>query len=178
MKDMTVSKAMRWMFIAQLLTLLVIIPLVGWILSIVGIVMEILALYGAGKLEQGYQKAFYLSIAALVWGVILGFFRDGGFVYTLFSAVGSLIGLGILYYVCSTTCGLLRRSGADAVAKTGDTVWKINLLCTVVGVVLTLIAAIPVIGILASIASVVVAIVQIVGGILYIIFLYKSAAVL
>ncbi|MDD6160845.1 MAG: hypothetical protein PUB51_06935, partial [Oscillospiraceae bacterium] len=76
------------------------------------------------------------------------------------------------------TCGLLRRSGADAVAKTGDTVWKINLLCTVVGVVLSLLSGIPILGAVATVLNVLVSLVQIVGGILYIIFLYKSAAVL
>lgn len=170
MKDMTVSKALKWIFIAEILSILAVIPLVGTILAIIGFVLNLVALHGASKLENGYHTAFTLSIVGIVVSVI-SLFAGSGVFGTIVSIVSSVVSLGILYFVITTSCGLLNGKGAADVAKKGETVWKINLVCTIVSVVLSLLSFISV---LAAILSVIVAIVEIVGYILYLIFLWHA----
>ena len=46
MKDMTVSKALKWIFIAEILCLLAFIPVVGAVLALIGFILNLVALYG------------------------------------------------------------------------------------------------------------------------------------
>lgn len=170
MKDMTIAKALKWIFIAQILVLLSFIPVVGAILSIIGLVLELVALYGASKLDQGYHTAFILTIVGIVLGVLNLFVGDGVFA-SLVSIVSTVVSLGTLYFVITTSCKHLEASGSAEVAQKGMNVWKINLICTIASVVLILLAFVPV---LAALLGVVVAIVEIVAYILYLIFLYKA----
>lgn len=170
MKDMTVSKVLKWIFIAQILCLLSFIPVVGSILAIIGLVLEVVALYGAGKLDRGYHTAFILTIVNIVLSVLELFAGDGVFA-SLVGIVSSVISLGILYFVITTTCKHLEASGSAEVAQKGMNVWKINLICTIASVVLILLAFVPV---LAALLGIVIAIVQIVAYVLYLIFLYKG----
>ena len=171
MKDMSISKALMWLFIAQILGILSIIPIVGAILAIIAFVLNLLALYGAGKLDGGYKTAFTLSIVGIVVAVIGAFAGDGVF-GTILNIISTVISLGILYYVVMTT---VKHLGGSDVAAKGVTVWKLNLICTVASVVLTVLVLIaPVLSVLA----IIVAIVEIVASILYMIFLYKSSKAL
>ena len=163
MKDMTVSKALKWIFIAAILLL---IP----IANIVGFVLNLVALYAAGKLQKGYNTAFMLSIVGIVVSVIDAF--ASGVFGTIVGIVSTVVSLGILYFVVMTTNALL--SDSELIAK-GEKIWKINLLCTIASVVLSLLSFIPV---LAGILAFVVAIVGIVATVLYLIYLYKSSKAL
>ena len=171
MKDMSISKALNWLFIAQILCILDIIPLVGAILAIIGLVMNLMALNGAGKLDEGYKTAFILSIVGLVVSVVNAF--AGGVFGTILDIVSSVISLGILYYVVMTT---VKHLGESDVAAKGISVWKLNLGCTVATVVLSVLSLI--IPLISAVLSVIVAIVGLVAGILYMIFLYKSSKAL
>lgn len=166
MKDMTVSKALKWLFIAAILNIFPIANIVGFVLNLV-------ALYAAGKLEKGYNTAFALSVAGIVVNV-LGAFARGVF-GSLVSIVSTVITLGVLYFVITTTNSLLTGAGEDEIAAKGDKVWKINLICTVAAVVLSLLAFIPV---LAGLLGVVVFIVEVVGAILYLVYLHNSSKAL
>lgn len=167
MKDMTVSKALKWVFIAAILNLFPIVSIVGFILNLV-------ALYAAGKLEKGYNTAFMLSIAGIVVSVIAAFTGNGVF-GSLVSIVSTIISLGVLYFIVSTTNGLLNAAGDSEIAAKGEKVWKINLICVVAAVVLSLLAFVPA---LAVILGIVIWIVKIVALILYLIYLYNSSKAL
>lgn len=164
MKDMTVSKALKWIFIAAILLM---IP----IANIVGFILNLLALYGAGKIEKGYNTAFTLSVVGIVVSVLSAFSGNGVFAILL-GIVSMIVSLGVLYFVITTTNGLLKDG--ELVAK-GEKMWMINLVCTIVSVVLTVLGFLPV---LASLVSVMVLIVEIVATILYLIYLYKSSKAL
>lgn len=172
MKDMSISKALMWLFIAEVLGILTIIPIVGAILGIIGFVMTLLALYGAGKLDSGYKTAFILSVVGLVVSVVAAIVGDNVF-GTILDIISTVISLGILYYVVMTTVNHL--GGSDVAAK-GVTVWKLNMICTIASVVLTILGLIA--PVLAAVLLVIVFIVEIVAAILYMIFLYKASKAL
>lgn len=174
MKDMTVSKALLWLFIAEILMIFSGLGVVGAILAIVAFVLNLVALYGASKLDGGYHTAFVLSIVGIVINVIMAIVNSESFVYSLLSIVSDVVALGILYFVVTTTCKQLDAIGVADISAKGLSVWKINLICTVVSVVLTLLMLIPVINVIAAVLVVIVAIVMLVAYILYLIFLWKS----
>ena len=169
MKDMTVSKALLWIFVAEILSIIGGFVL-GGILGIVAFVLNLLALYGAGKLDKGYNTAFVLSIAGIVLSVLS--LINSTVLNTIISVVSTVVNLAILYFVITTTCKLLEGNGNADVAAKGVTVWKINLICAVASVVLTLLGLISLV--LAGIMAIIVGIVALVGGILYMVFLWKS----
>ena len=175
MKNATLAQCLKWLFIAEILVIVgAFIPLLGAIVIIVGFVMNLVALYSASKHDSGYNTAFILSIAGIVVGVITLFVDSESIIATLLSIVSSVLSLGILYYVCITTVKQLEAVGNTYVAAKGTTVWNLNLICTVVSVILTVLCLIPLLNIIAAALLVVVAIVELVAGILYLIFLYKS----
>ena len=174
MKDMTVSKALLWLFIAEILMIFSGWGVVGAILAIIAFVLNLVALYGASKLDGGYHTAFVLSVVGVVISVVMMIVNSEGFVYSLLSIVGDVVALGILYFVVTTTCKQLDAAGAPEVSGKGERIWKINLICTIVSVVLTLLALIPIINIIAAVLLVIVAIVMLVAYVLYLIFLWKS----
>lgn len=173
MKDMTVSKALQWLFIAEILMIFKGLGVIGAILGIVAFVLNLLALYGASKLDNGYHMAFVLSIVGIVVSIV-STFAGNGFFATLVTIISNVAALGILYYVVTTTCKHLDAAGAAEVSGKGQSVWKINLICTIISVVLSLLMYIPIINVLAAVVAVIVGIVMLVAYILYLIFLWKG----
>lgn len=169
MKDMTVSKALKLIFIAEILSIIGNF-IFGGILGIIAFVLNLVALYGAGKLEKGYNTAFTLSIVGIVLSVLS--LINSVVLGLIVGIVSTVVELAILYFVITTTCNLLESGGSADIAQKGHTVWKINLICTVAVVVLMLLLFI--VPVIASILTIVVGIVALVGGILYLVFLYKS----
>ena len=78
----------------------------------------------------------------------------------------------------TTTANILRGIGADDVANTGMNVWKIVMVCAILGIILVLLSIIPLIGAIAAVLLIVVAIVEIIANILYLVFLFKSYKVI
>ena len=64
--DTIAGSGLEKMFYGQILSILVIIPLVGWIAAIVGIVLFLVGLHEAAGADEGYRTAFYVEIGILV----------------------------------------------------------------------------------------------------------------
>ncbi len=153
-----------------------VIPLIGALVAVAGVVMELYGLYLMAQAADSYRTAFYCAIINLAVSAVSVFVNG-----TLISIVGDLVNLLLLYCVCTTTAGILEGLGgaeARAAAERGLLVWKINLACVIISVVSSVLIYVPVLGVLAGIAAVIMLVVSLVGGILYLIFLYKSQAIL
>ena len=171
---------LKKMFIAEVGTIicavLMIIPIVN-ILAAIGalvfLIISMVGLYGAGKDIAGCKTAFTITIISMVVSIVAAFFKTG-FLNALFTIASAVLSLLVVYYVCTSVAEVMNQIGAADVAQKGLTVWKINLVCTIISVVATLIALIPLIGAVGTVINVVIAIVEVVAGILYMIFLNKS----
>ncbi len=175
------SDGLKLMFYGEIVTIigsvLSLVPIVGVILRILGPVLAAYGLFKAAGDDEGYRTAFYLTIAQVVVNLISAFFKSG-IVKSLLSIVSTIIGLAIVYYVCTTTANLLHAVGQEQQSAKGRTVWLIYLICALVSVVVQILAIIPILNILAAAIGIIMLIVQLVGYILYLIFLYKSGKVL
>ena len=58
------------MFYGQILTIFGIIPLIGWIAAIAGMVLFLVGLHEAAGADEGYRAAFYVEIAMLALSVL------------------------------------------------------------------------------------------------------------
>lgn len=155
MKNAALSRALKWLFIAQLLSIVALLPLVYNLRSLLGAAAGLLtlaALVRAAREESGYRAALGLCVANLVLGalssVLLRWFiyflirilgtwavQIVGALSALLSIAGLVLGLLILRQVCLTTAGLVDD---PAVAARGIRAWRINVICTVAGIVLTI----------------------------------------
>ena len=148
--DTIAGSGLEKMFYGQILSILVIIPLVGWIAAIVG-----------------YRTAFYVEIGILVLSVLAVFIG-------VLSIVTSILSLVVIYLVCTTTAGLLEVKGDLGTAARGRFAWKFYGGCTALVVVCSILSLIPLVNILAMVVIVPASTASVVGGILLLIFLYRA----
>lgn len=175
---------LKKMFIAQIGSVicgvLLVIPLINLIAMVGVLVFLIISLIGlnqAGKDIAGCQKAFQFTIAQLVLSVISNF-AGSGFIGTLVSVAYSVMGFLITYFVCSSVAEVLRMRSYDDIASKGDLVWKINLVCYAVEIIVSVLSHIPLLNILTGPADIIVPVASLIAGILYITFLYRSSEAL
>ena len=200
MKNAAISRALKWLFIAQLLSIVALLPLVYNLRSLLGAAAGLLtlaALVRAAREESGYRAALVLCVANLVLGalssVLLRWFiyflirilgtwavQIVGALSALLSIAGMVLGLLILRQVCLTTAGLVDD---PAVAARGIRAWRINLICTVAVLLLTAaVSALLKIGLdmekllgLSTAVTLLSAVAQLAARVLYLHFLWQSA---
>lgn len=173
---------LKKMFIAEIgviaCAVVMLIPLLGTIVggigAIVFAVISIVGLYGVGKDMDGCKKAFTLTIVNLVLSILAVPLGGVAVIGVLLSIASDVISFLIVYLVCTSVGTVLQANSYADVAAKGELVWKINLVCYAVSIVVTVLAKISFLSVLAGIVSSVVAIASLVAGILYMIFLYKS----
>lgn len=200
MKNAALSRALKWLFIAQLLSIVAMLPLVYNLRSLLGAAAGLLtlaALVRAAREESGYRAALVLCVANLVLGalssVLLRWFiyflirmlgtwavQIVGALSALLSMAGMVLGLLILRQVCLTTAGLVDD---PAVAARGIRAWRVNLICTVAVLLLTAaVSALLKIGLdmekllgLSTAVTLLSAVAQLAARVLYLHFLWQSA---
>ena len=158
------GKGLNRMFIGEILCILAIIPLIGGILALAGYIVMLVGLYTAGKADDGYRTAFFLTIASLILGFI-----------PVLSLIGSVFNIITTYLVCTTTARLLMERGDTATAARGLFIWKLYAACLVVSLVCALLLFVPIINVAALLLELATAIASLVGGILYLMFLYRAS---
>lgn len=154
MKNAALSRALKWLFIAQLLSIVALLPLVynlRYLLGAAAGLLTLAALVRAAREASGYRAALVLCVANLVLGalssVLLRWFiyflirmlgtwavQIVGALSALLSMAGMVLGLLILRQVCLTTTGLVDDPN---LATRGIWVWRVNLVCTVAVLLLT-----------------------------------------
>ena len=211
MKNAALSRALKWLFVAQLLSMVAMLPVVYALKSLLQVAAGLLALAAlvrAAREASGYRSALVLQAAALVLSILSYFFtrfliplifgvaaaRWGGLdssraaVLLMTMQMGSfflsvvllILGLLVLLLVCLTTAGLVDD---PAVAARGSWAWKVNLICTVAVLVLTVAAfALSVVRLdmekllgLSTAVTLLSAVIQLAGSALYLRFLWQSA---
>ena len=200
MKNAALSRALKWLFIAQLLSIVALLPLVYNLRSLLGAAAGLLtlaALVRAAREASGYRATLVLCVANLVLGalssVLLRWFiyflirmlgtwavQIVGAFSALLSIAGMVLGLLILRQICLTTAGLVDD---PAVAARGIRAWRINLICTVAVLLLTAaVSALLKIGLdmekllgLSTAVTLLSAVAQLAARVLYLHFLWQSA---
>ncbi|HIT02159.1 MAG TPA: hypothetical protein IAC84_04670 [Firmicutes bacterium] len=174
------ARGLGKLFLAQILMIVGVLTtplLVGVILLLVGQVVYLIGLYQAKMDDEGYSGAFALRIISLIVSFLGGFWGES-WMGDLFDLISNILGFVILYLVCSTTALLVGSLGWNDLARQGHTVWMINLVCTVISLACNLLMFIPVLNLLAIPVLLVTSIASLVGGVLFLVFLYRSSKAL
>ena len=96
--DTIAGSGLEKMFYGQILSILVIIPLVGWIAAIVGIVLFLVGLHEAAGADEGYRTCLlYTSPSPRDTERTRGFYRGAEYSHFDSESGGDLPGL---YYHC------------------------------------------------------------------------------
>lgn len=173
----TAGRGLFYLFLSQILALLMFIPVLGMIAILAGAVFSILGFYTISKVHDGYKTAFILLLINVAVQLVNGFLAPDGFLGSLFSFASAFINAMIIYFVCNTTSSMLQNLD-PAVASLGQKVWKGVMLCTAVEMICIVLAIIPLINVVALIFGGAASIAQVVISILYLVFLWKSQKVL
>ncbi len=184
METIYASKGLKKMFIAQIgaavclvLALIPIINLVAAIAALAFSILNLIGLYEAGKNIEGCKTAFMITIANIVLNVVTNI-AGTGIIPFLLSIAGMVLQFLVTYFVCTSVAETLRKTGSEEIARSGDLVWKINLVCYLASIVISVLVLVPLLSVIAVLANYVVMIATLVASILFLIFLYKSSAVL
>ncbi len=174
------AKGLGKMFLAEILMMVGVLTIllgIGVIFSLVGQVVYLMGLYQARQDNPLYGSAFSLTIVGLVVRFLTGLL-GWSLLGSLLDLLASILSFGVLYLICSATGMLLASLGQGGLARLGHTVWTVNLACTLVGMALSLLVIFPVINLLMIPGVVLIALAELVGGVLFLIFLYKASKAL
>lgn len=200
MKNAALSRAIKWLFVAQLLSIVALLPLVYDLKTLLRAAVGLLtlaALVKAAGEASGYRAALKLQVADLALDVLsyvllrrlifvlVTMFGTWavqivGALSALLSIAGLILSLLILRQICLTTAGLVDD---PAVAARGIWAWRVNLICTVAGIVLTIavsallktgldMGTLSVLSMAVNLPSI---LLTLVSKVLYVVFLYQSA---
>lgn len=172
---------LKQMFIAQvgaiICTVCALIPIINILAAIGAIVFAVISLvglYNLGKDIEECKKAFILTIVGAIVNILASLLAAVSVAGSLLSIAHMVISLLVVYFVCIPVSKVLSQIGATDAADLGQTVWKLNLVCYVASIVCSILALIPVLAVIGLLISIVVLIAALVGGIMYMVFLYKS----
>ena len=200
MKNAALSKALKWLLIAQLLSIVALLPLVydlKILLRAAAGLLTLAALVKAAREASGYRAALGLHVADLAldvlsyvllrWLIFVLVTMFGtwaiqtvGALSALLSIAGLVLGLLLLRQICLTTAGLVDDPN---LATRGIWVWRVNLICTVAGIVLTIgVSALLKMGLdmekllgLSTAVTLLSAVIELAGNAVYLHFLWQSA---
>lgn len=157
------------------------IPILGMVGSVGVLLFTALAIYGmfqAGKDIPGCRSAFLLYVIEFVlqlFASAFAFMSIGSIISDLCGIAQMVLDMVIIYLVCTSVSEVMGKKGRGDIANFGKNVWVLSVIAYVIGIVATLLSFIPLLGVLVALISFIVAIVKIVAGVLYLIFLYRSA---
>lgn len=177
------SLGLKMVFIASIGAIIcgviAIIPIIGTIIGGIGglvfLIMSLIGLYKAGTDIDGCKKAFVCSIVQLVVNILKTFLGKVPVLGLLLSLAGYVVTFLVVYLVCSSVGAVMKDMGHEDIASNGTLVYKINFVCYIATIVLSVLAVIPLLNVIAWLGSIVISIVILVAEILYMIFLYKSS---
>ena len=154
----------------------------GFVLPIVGYIMNLVGLHQAGKDEDGFGTAFIVSIFALIIAVIAGIFTG----FNLFSPIADNIAtviqriceIVVFVLVVGGVASLAARLGKENMIGNANAVLTIYIVCWVIAILASLVDVIfginATTATITSIASIVVAVFLIIGYIVYLVFLGEA----
>ncbi len=193
-KRQKIAKGLGLIFLGNILLMLGFIPIIGWLISLGGLVLSFVGLGQISRFSQNYKKAFVYSLVniPLVFLMsILMFVSDahtvaslltGGGGFDLWGFIASLLGIlsvalsfGTMYYVCVSTAKFV---GNELWKFKSANVYKVFGAIYAVEVVLILLELIPFMSIIAFPLSVITWLLKIGGTILYMVYLHNSKSVL
>lgn len=173
------AKGLKMIVIAHVLMIVALplsIILIGGMIGLAGEIFYLVGPYTASHDDKNYLIALYAAIALMVVSVA-GTLVDGSILALLLSLVNSLLGLFIVYQVCTTTCNLLTGRNDTLIAR-GKLVITIYLACTVVNMICSVLLFIPFVDIVATVVTVITTVAMLAGYVIYMIFLYGAAKAL
>ena len=176
------AKGLMWIFwgeivgiVCGLLRLIPVLGVLGLAGQVVSCALILLGAYRAGRDDDRFRLVMILTVVSLVLGLV----RGDGPLASLAGLADNLIGMAVVYLVCTAAAQLLERAGCAELAARGVGIWKVYLGCMVVLLIfLGLVMIVPLLAVLGGAVAVIGTVVVLVVMILYIAFLYQSGRAL
>ena len=169
---MLTAEGLKNLFWGEIIAICAVIPLLGTIAGIVGMVLSILGFVKLSRVSSLYQMAFAFEVSNLVVSCINAVV-DGGFLGSALQIASSLLGLAVVYYVCKGTAEQLQGITLNLMQR-AHTIWILYLVSTIVMIACILFLIVPFVNLAAALLMAIMAIVQLVAGVMYLVFIWNS----
>lgn len=171
----TAGKGLQLMFWGTIVGLVgALVPGLGGFIALAGSVVVLYGLYTAMGAQENYKMAMYMAVANIAL-TVLGIFFKEGILGLLVDIAGTAVSFLEVYYICTATAALLSSKGDLAQADKAKLIITLNLICSAVVIVFSLVAWIPLVNMIAAALVMVAGVVALVALVLQIIFYYKSS---
>lgn len=171
-----VGKGLYYLFIAELLSFLSLINILGWIVSSAAALISIYALYTLMKAEPKYRTAFYLTglnLAVTLAYSYCALAEIAGTPVLLLQCAVYVVNFLMVYFICKVTGNLLPDSNA-ALKERAAMVWKLILFSDLLTIARLLLADAPETIFTTEWMALVSICAAIAAGLLYLFFLWES----
>ena len=127
--NVEVGRGLNRIFIGQLLVIVAMIvatiPPAGLFAVVAALVLPMMGLYQAGRVDKGYHTAYVLSVVARVSGLLCRLIG-------VTDLLGYILEFAVVYLVCTKTARRLEAEGDLSTAARGRFVWKLDAACLAV----------------------------------------------
>lgn len=175
-----VGRGLYYLFMAEVLSFLSLINILGWLVSIASALISVYALYTMMKAEPKYRTSFYFTGASVVVAIVYS--------YSILTAMPAtvslllqcgvyLVNLLTVYFICAVTGELLKNIDASLTERASN-VWKLFLFSDLLSIARTLLANAPETIFTSRWMDIAAVCIAIAAGLLYLIFLWQSQKIL
>lgn len=176
----TVGRGLYYLFMAEILSFLSLINILGWVVSLASAMISVYALYTMMKAEPKYRTAFYLTGISVAVALAYSYSQ----LTTLPATVSLLLQCGIyvvnllmIYHICTVTGALVERMDASLKERSAA-VWKLFMFSDLLSIARTLLANAPETIFTSEWMDIAAVGIAIAAGMLYLFFLWQCQKIL
>ena len=178
--DRAVGRGLYYLFMAEVLSFLSLIDILGWVVSLASAMISVYALFTMMKAEPKYRTAFYLTGISVAVAVAYSYsiLTAAPATVTLLLQCGIyLVNLMTVYFICTVTGTLVEKMDAS-LKERSVTVWKLFLFSDLLSIARALLANAPETIFTSEWMDIVAVCTAIAAGMLYLIFIWQSQKIL
>ena len=108
-----------------------ILAIVGVLVTLIGGIIYLIALYGLREVLPDYRTAFLISIGNVIASLVVELLASGSLLASLMDWVSSVLSLLVMWYVLRATGVILADLGREDLIQRGRTTWRLNVAATV-----------------------------------------------
>lgn len=179
-RNRTVGRGLYYLFMAEILSFLSLINILGWVVSLASAMISVYALYTMMKAEPKYRTAFYLTGISVAVALAYSYSQ----LTALPATVSLLLQCGIyvvnllmIYHICTVTGTLVEHMDASLKERSAA-VWKLFMFSDLLSIARTLLANAPETIFTSEWMDIAAVGIAIAAGLLYLFFLWQCQKIL
>ncbi len=179
-QNRAIGKGLYFLFIAEALGLLSLVPMMGTVMTVASALVSIYALYMLNKADGKYRVPFILTILNVVLAILYSYSVLAGLhdnICIVLLSTMYILKAVMVFFICTTTAKLPR--GLDpALAEQASWVWKVVLFSDLLAAARALLVNAPETIYTTDMMNSLAPLISVAATVIYLVFLWKSQKIL